>query len=96
MEERVSAYLARLLVTHVPVLDEPGPASLRGYVKRNAIAVLSTMGRKVDVPSAKWLGRFSRATAVRRSGLWNVRHVGGEVEEGFLESLEELARAGLG
>jgi len=90
MEERVSAYLARLLVTHVAVLDEPGPASLRGYVERNAIALLSSMGREVDVPSAEWLGQFAKSEAIRRSGLWNVRHVGEGVEEGFLGRLGEL------
>lgn len=90
LEERVSAYLARLLVTHVPVLDESGPESMRGYVERNAIALLSTRGAAVDTPSEGWLGRHAKAEAVRRSGLWNVRHVGERVEEGFLERLGEV------
>lgn len=95
MEERVSEYLARLLVTHVPVLDEPGPASIRGYVERNAIALLSSMGREVDAPSAEWLGQFAKSEEIRRSGMWNVRHVGGEVEEAFLGRLGELVRDGV-
>lgn len=90
LEERVSAYLARLLVTHVPVLDKPGPDSMRGYVERNAIALLSTSGAAVDTPSDGWLGRHAKAEAIRRSGLWNVRHVGERAEEGFLEGLGEL------
>lgn len=90
MEERVSAYLARLLVTHVPVLDEPGPASLRGYVERNAIALLSSLGPEVDAASAEWLGHFAKSEGIRRSGLWNVRHVGDGVEETFLGRLGEL------
>ena len=90
LEERVSAYLARLPVVHVPVLDEPGPETLRGYVTRNAIALLSTRGAAVDTPSEGWLGRHAKARAIRRSGLWNVKHVGKEVEEGFLGALEGL------
>lgn len=90
LEERVSAYLARLLVTYIPVLDEPGPDSMRGYVERNAIALLSTSGAAVDRPSEGWLGRHAKAEAIRRSGLWNVRHVGEGVEEGFLERLGEV------
>lgn len=93
LEERVSAYLARLLVTNVPVLDEPGPDSMRGYVERNAIALLSTKAFSVDSPSEEWLGRHAEAEAIRRSGLWNVRHVGERVEDGYLDGLAKLVDA---
>lgn len=90
LEERVSAYLTRLLVTVLPVLDEPGPTSMRGYVERNAVAVL-TQAHAPGEPlpaSATWLGHFSGAVAVRTGALWNVRHVGERAEASFLGRLE--------
>lgn len=57
--------------------DEASPDSLRGYIERNAIALLSNFGKepRLDPPSAKWLGNFCKNERVRRSGLWNDRHV---------------------
>ncbi len=97
LEERVSAYLARLLVTVLPVLDEPGPTSMRGYVERNAIGVLTRHYTPGAAPtpgssSAAWLGRHARPHAVRASGLWNVNHVGERPEAAFTERLERLVR----
>jgi len=97
LEERVSAYLARLLVTVLPVLDEPGPTSMRGYVERNAIGLLTrhcTPGAwpTLRASSAAWLGRHARTHAVRASGLWNVNHVGERPEAAFIGRLEQLVR----
>jgi len=86
LEERVSAYLARLLVTHVPVLDEPGPESMGGYVERNAIALLST-----------WVaGETHQGGSGPAVGLWNVRYVGERAAEGFLGRLRELVPGRIG
>jgi len=97
LEERVSAYLARLLVTVLPVLDEPGPTSMRGYVERNAIGVLTRhykpgAASAQGSSSAAWLGRHARPHAVRAGGLWNVNHVGERPEAAFIERLERLVR----
>jgi hypothetical protein len=92
-EQLVSRYIGELEVVTLEVLDEPGPASLRGYIERNAIALLASKGRRVDPPSPSWLGHDSQRDAVRESGLWNVRHVDDVVDGAFLAILEDLASA---
>lgn len=95
LEMRVSEYLGRLLVVHVPVLDPPGPQSRRAYVERNAIALLSREGRRSDPPTPAWLGHYAPSAAISGSGLWNVAHVGELVDEGFVEVFRQLASAGV-
>jgi hypothetical protein len=90
LERRVSRYLADLLVVTLPILDEHSPNSLRGYVERNSIALLTTAVEAGSVPSADWLGHHAQRDAIRTSGLWNVTHVGDAVEEGFLDRLSEI------
>jgi hypothetical protein len=92
-EQRVSRYIGELEVVTLEVLDEPGPASLRGYIERNAIALLASEGCRADPPSADWLGHASRRESVRASGLWNVRHVDDAVDGAFLAALEKLVSA---
>jgi hypothetical protein len=71
------------------VEDEPGPQSKRGYLERNAIALLSNTGKPdIDPASETWLGRWAAADAIQRSGLWNVNHVDDGYESAFLNSLE--------
>jgi hypothetical protein len=71
--------------------DEGGPASLRGYIERNAIGLLSNVGKPaVDPPSADWLGRFSGRATVVHSGLWNSNHVNESCDSAFLGELERL------
>lgn len=86
----MTSYLADLLVTYVPILDEPGPDSLRGFIERNAIGVLSNGTVPGFEASDRWLGRYAPSNAVRESGLWNVRHIGDPVEQPFWEALEAL------
>lgn len=93
-EQRVSRYIGDLRVLTLGITDEPGPDSLRGYVERNAVALLSTVGRAVDPPSAAWLGHAAHRAPVRASGLWNVNHVGECMDEEFLERIEELVASG--
>jgi len=69
--------------------DAPGPDSMRGRIERNAIALLSNLGRApLDPPSSAWLGQSSDRPRVRDSGLWNQRHVDETHEPAFLEILE--------
>jgi hypothetical protein len=79
------------------VEDEPGPASLRGVIERNALALLSNYKAQddpLDPPSPNWLGRQADHHAVRLSGLWNVRHVTEAYDAGFLDRLENLVKYG--
>lgn len=89
VEAAVSAYLGRLPFLWLSVEDEPGPESLRGLIERNVIALASGLHEPViDPPSPSWLGLDSGRDKVRRSGLWNQRHVDEDYEPGFLDVLE--------
>jgi hypothetical protein len=73
----------------VPIEDEPGPESLRGFIERNVIALASGLHEPViDPPSPSWLGHHSGREKVRRSGLWSQRHVDENYAPGFLDVLE--------
>ena len=72
--------------------DAPGPASVRGYIERNSIALLSNLGKApLDPPSAQWRGHgCDRGERVRNSGLWNQRHVDETYDPAFLDVLSDL------
>ena len=73
------------------VEDEPGRGSLRGYIERNAIALLSNYGRHpIDQPSSSWLGHHCNREKVRASGLWNSNHVNEDYDPAFLGVLTRL------
>lgn len=75
-EQAVSDYIRTLTLLVLEVPDEPGRESLRGYIERNAIALLSNyFGDSADPPSTGWLGHDCPRETVRRSGLWNQNHV---------------------
>ena len=89
VEAAVSAYLGRLPSLWLLIDDEPGPGSLRGPIERNAIALTSGLQEPViDQPSPSWLGLYSGRDKVRRSGLWNQRHVDEKYVPNFLDVLE--------
>lgn len=90
LEKRVSEYLGRLLVTYVAVPDDPGPGSLRSYVRRNTIGTLTVERNRWSRPSAEWLGHYSPSAVIQASGLWNVRHVGEPVDQSFGRTLDKL------
>lgn len=96
LEKAVSAYIGAMPFLVLTAGDEPGPASVRGYLERNAIGLLSTAGLAVDPPSSEWLGRVCPHPAVRSSGLWNVDHIGGPYDPTFLDRFEALVGTGSG
>jgi hypothetical protein len=97
LEAMVSATLAQMQVVWLPVGDEPGPDSLRGYIERNSIALLSAYASPAtDPPSAQWLGRHCPRERVRKSGLWNSNHVDEVVDADFLDAFARLIAGDLG
>jgi hypothetical protein len=71
--------------------DEPGPASMRGKIERNAIALLSNFDKPpLDPPSPTWLGLHCNHDRVRASGLWNQNHVDESYDPAFLDDLEQF------
>jgi hypothetical protein len=91
LERQVSAFIGRMWLLWLAIDDEAGPSSQRGYVERNAIALLSNFNRPpLDPPSTTWLGHYSDRERVRNSGLWNQNHVDESHEQTFLDAFERL------
>lgn len=93
LEKVVSDHIRRMPFLWVAINDEPGPNSLRAFIEKNAIALLSNFqsgGKKIDPPSVAWLGNNSPNEAVRRSGLWNVNFVADTYGPDFLDQFESL------
>jgi len=94
LERRVSEYIGQMPFPWLGVDDPAGPASLRGLIERNAIALLShARTPTVDTPSDGWLGVFSDREKVRASGLWNNNHVAEPYDPSFLDEMEALVSA---
>lgn len=91
LEKSVSNLIRAMPFLWLPINDAPGQNSLRGYIERNSIALLSnTVTDKIDLPSPKWLGHKCDRERVRKSGLWNQNHVDETYNPNFLEILERL------
>jgi hypothetical protein len=87
-EQKVSAHIGAMTVLWVDVPDEPGPRSVRAFIERNAIALLSNGFSPCDRASEYWFGHYSPRDEIKRSGLWNLNHVDQEYDPGFLDHLE--------
>jgi hypothetical protein len=97
LEQLVSAALSKMQIVCLNVPDTPGPRSDRAYIERNAIALLSKVGSRLDAPSGTWLGISSPHPAIRKSGLWNVNFVDeGSWDTAFLDVFDYYARATAG
>lgn len=91
LEVAVSRVIRKMPFLWLAVADPPGPDSLRGYIERNSLALLSNHAKPcVDPPSSCWLGRHCDTNLVRSAGLWNSRHVKQRYEPSFLDTLERL------
>jgi hypothetical protein len=97
LEKLVSATISRMRILCLEIRDSPGPRSDRAYIERNAIALLSKVGSRIDAPSDTWLGRSSTHPSIRKSGLWNVNYVDEPSwDPAFLEVFDYYARATAG
>lgn len=75
----------------LPVDDEPGAGSLRGYIERNAIALSSNShAQPLDGPSDAWLGRHCDREKARASGFWSSEHVDEAYEPPSLDAMVRL------
>jgi hypothetical protein len=91
LERAVSEVISNMPFLWLAVDDEPGPASLRGKIERNAIALLSNFNKApLDPPTRIWLGHNCDRGRVRKSGLWNQNHVDESYDPTFLDNLQQL------
>ena len=87
LERQVSLTIREMPVIWASVPGEASREADRKAIERGAVGLLAKAKRLGDAPSAKWLGNSSPYPAVRRSGLWNVHHVGEEPDLSFLDVL---------
>lgn len=91
MEKAVSVIIRNMPFLFLDVDDAPAPESLRGFIERNSIALLSNFKKPpLDLPSKDWIGYRCDREKVRLSGLWNQKHVDENYDENFLSTLEML------
>ncbi len=90
LERGVSRYIGAMPLLWLTIDDEPGQ-SRRGFIERNAIALLShAKAPAADPPSGEWLGAFSDHEGVQASGLWNNNHVEEDYDASFLDTMQRL------
>jgi len=91
LEREVSLVIGSMPFLWLTIDDEAGPESLRGFIERNSIALLSNYRKEpLDPPAGGWLGRHCDRERVRNSGLWNSNHVDEGYDPAFLDTLERL------
>lgn len=88
IEAAVSTTLGAMRILWVDVPDEASATSLRSYIERNSIALLSRHGLLSSYAPQRWLGRYSPEWKIAASGLWNLNHVFSKVDLGFINVFE--------
>jgi len=96
LEREVSRYIGGMPFLWVEADDTPSSESVRAYIERNAIALLSNVmtatSKAIDPCSGTWLGLCCPSENVRNSGLWNSRSVALSYDPEFLDVLQAAAR----
>lgn len=93
LEVQVSAVIGKMPFLWLAIGDPSGPGSMRGYIERNTIALLSNHGKMpIDPPSSSWLGYHCDREKMRTSGLWNTNHVDEPYDSSYLDTLANLIR----
>lgn len=94
IEKLVSQYIRKMPFIWLKIEDKPGPNSLRNYIEKNSIALLSNYGKskinKIDPPSKNWLGYHSPNEKIRKSGLWNHKWVEKKPKKDFIQLLKSI------
>ncbi len=91
LEKLVTQTIGQMPFLYLAINDESTPQSLRGYIERNSIALLSNYHKNpLDVPSEDWLGYTCNRERVRESHLWNQNHVDELYDSDFLDIFEKL------
>jgi hypothetical protein len=94
LEVEVSRHIGFMPGLWLEVNDTPGPESARGHFERNAIDLLSNLGRpSLDAASPSWLDGYPPRRAIREFRLWNIRHVSEEATAGFATELQAKVRS---
>jgi hypothetical protein len=91
LEVRVSKKIGSMPFLWLKAEDKSGPDSIRKFIERNSLALLSNYDRQPnDLPSEKWIGKYCSNDRICRSGLWNVDHIDESYNPKFLDAMEQL------
>jgi hypothetical protein len=94
LEKLVSQYIREMPFIYLEIPDEAGPDSLRGYIERNSISLLSNYEKApIDLASNKWLGNSCDREKVKMSGLWNQNHVDETYDPNLIKTIKDLVCA---
>jgi hypothetical protein len=91
-ERRVSEYIGAMSVLWVDVPDAPSSISMRAFIEKNAIGLLSNQLKPLEPASTAWLGHHSPRVEIQRSHLWNLNCVNHQYDPAFLDQLEAAAQ----
>jgi hypothetical protein len=87
LEREVSRYIGRMPFLWVEADDTPSSESVRAYIERNAIAMLSNVttvtSKVIDPCSPAWLGLCCPSENVRTSGPVELPLCGGKIRPGI-------------
>ena len=91
LEQLVSLTIGKMPFLYLAIADSANPYSLRGYIERNSIALLSNYEKhSIDPASSDWLGRKCNREKVVCSGLWNQNHVDEEYDPKFIDIFKDI------
>ncbi len=91
LEKIVSQTIGEMPFLYLSINDEATPKSLRGFIERNSIALLSNYYKEpLDIASEDWLGYSCIREKVQKSNLWNQNHVDETYDSDFLNIFENL------
>ena len=85
LEKMVTHRIGDMRLLWLSINDISSKRSDRAYIERNSIALLSNVENTAGIPSKVWLGNNSSYPEIRKSGLWNVHHVGMPYDSGFID-----------
>lgn len=91
LEQEVSQIIRNMPFLYLSINDEARRESLRGYIERNSISLLSNFNKQaLDIASNDWLGYKCDKKEVKESNLWNQKHVEESYDSDFLDVFEKL------
>lgn len=90
LEQYVSKEIGEMPFLFIEINDEASKNSMRSYIEKNSIGLVSAYNLANGFDEPDWLGLYSNRERVRNSGMWNNNYVGEGYEAEFLDVLDEF------
>ena len=85
----VSEYIGQLGVIVIDVDDLPSANSVRSYIEKNSIALLSNLNYSFNFSTIDWLGNFSHRNEIKGSCLWNINYINSDFDPHLMVVFEQ-------